>query len=69
MLTVDKVSDKLVQLWTQLSDDEKVVYSKVAKNEMLLIQGKDICNDGINVKTEPDTDTLPKIPMTRQVAV
>lgn len=57
-LTVDKVNEKLVQLWTQLSDDEKVVYSKVAKNEMLLMQGQDISSNKSHIKVEPSPEEL-----------
>ena len=51
-LAAGKVNERLVHLWTLLSDDEKVVYSKVAKNEMLLIQGKDI-SESKQIKSEP----------------
>ena len=50
------MNEKLVQLWTLLSDEEKVVYSKVAKNEMLLIQGKDISSDSKQIKSEPSSN-------------
>lgn len=51
-LSADKVNEKLVQLWTHLPDDEKVVYSKVAKNEILLMQGKDISSSSSHIKVE-----------------
>ena len=46
------MNEKLVQLWTHLPDDEKVVYSKVAKNEILLMQGKDISSGESHIKVE-----------------
>ena len=45
-----------MQLWTHLPDDEKVVYSKVAKNEILLMQGKDISSSSSRIKVEQAQD-------------
>ena len=41
-LKPDEINEKLVQLWSKFPEEEKFVYSKVAKNEILLMQGKDI---------------------------
>ena len=60
-LTADKVNEKLVQLWTHLPDDEKVVYSKVAKNEILLMQGKDISSSSSHVKVEQNSEDPSKL--------
>ena len=37
-LKPDEINDRLVQLWSKFPEEEKFVYSKVAKNEMLLMQ-------------------------------
>ena len=58
-LTSSNVNDKLLALWVKLSDDEKIVYSKVARNEILLMQGKEISTSPPKSPTSAAPQSVP----------